>query len=232
VLVIQMLTFPRFSPRLHLAMKMIDPAIVDPRLAELWRVNGLGLKRIERSSLKMFMANVPPSNSRRMSRLFLSTNYRPIPLVTDGDDANRVRIVGEGGRARTLRLGDGQYQLLVKPLAPEAPGAAPRIDILPIHHKQQHRFEPVPPDQTLLDGTPIYDLNLLQSLRNDEIWAIYANIPLPPNYEGQTVATPPSDKPIPLGQAMLTGQTQNADSQMILLIGYADLSQSEPEPTP
>ncbi|MHC4997128.1 MAG: hypothetical protein ACYTGQ_18970, partial [Planctomycetota bacterium] len=130
------------------------------------------------------------------------------------------------------KLDEGQYQLLVKPLPPEAPGQAPVIDILPLHHRQVHRFEPVPPDQTLLDGTPLYDLNLLQSLHDDEIWALYANIPQPPSFDGEPVAVPESDKPIPLGQAMLTGQSKAAPSQIILLIGYAITDEPQAENTP
>lgn len=226
VLVIQKLTFPRFSPKLKLAMNMLDPAIHDTRLADLWRANGLGLKRIQRDSLKIFMANIPssPSDSHTVSRIILAPTYRAIPLVSDGKQSNNVRIVGDGGRARTFNFNKGQYQLLVKPLPPAQPGQPPQIDILPIHHKKPLRLIPVTPENTTLDGTPIHDLNLLQELSDDEIWAFFPNIPHPPSNNGVPTFAPPSDKPIQLGQAMLTGTNKNIPTQMVLLIGYADIS--------
>lgn len=121
-LVIQRLTFDREDPRVELALGSLAPPDLPARTLKMWRLNGLGLGRLDRDQAQLLLASMPPALNVESIVQQPGPAPAPIDLVGRLDERveHVVRHLTLPGDAVTYRLVNGQFRLLVQ-LAEAAP---------------------------------------------------------------------------------------------------------------
>jgi hypothetical protein len=235
-LLVQVLIFPRPSPRVAFAANMLETRSFDATTLDVWAANGLSIGHVARPRLPLLLANLPPTIEVVTARLHPVNAYAPITLIERVQGQSRVHVIDSVGRPEIRRLLPGKAQVLVKLVPPlDSPTSPVQLDVLPHFYRPVSLLVPRTPDKRVLDGVSFNDLRIVRAITRDDvlvIWTDKANAPGTSdgadNANSDAAAgdverpAKPTGEPVSIGELMLTGIRQSQPVQMMVIITLAE----------
>jgi hypothetical protein len=185
-LVVEQLFFPRALDQVTFALNLLDPPVIDDALLRALHENGFGIAEVDRRHLAMLRANLPDPLGIRQQQIAGASRWVPITLVNRITAPQAVQFVARDGSTQHMRIGRGQYQLLLRCARDEQGKAPVMLEGLPHHFEPRITLLPRPLEEQMLDGRSFESLRLNCPLEQDRVLLLWCRADL---LSGETVET-------------------------------------------